>query len=78
MLCLFAGLLPGQTYDVRVLSSTAQGYPHLSDDQLPWYTFEMPSAGPANGLPLPPEVQLTVINASSIQVRVIFVLTVLA
>ncbi|KAF4532453.1 hypothetical protein B566_EDAN003028 [Ephemera danica] len=61
------GLVAGQSYDVRVLSATSQGWPELPDDHMRWYTIDMASPGPAN-VPLPPEVHLTVVNATSIEV----------
>jgi hypothetical protein len=70
---MFTGLTPGQKYDVRVLSATSQGWPELSDDpNFPgfyWFSIDMPSLESTNSnVPIPPEVQLTVVNATSIEV----------
>ncbi|XP_071453231.1 protogenin-like [Hetaerina americana] len=61
------GLIPGQTYNVRVLAATNKGWPDVPDTSLVWKEFEMPSFGQQN-VPSPPNVHLTAVNSSSIKV----------
>ncbi|XP_022249211.1 protogenin-like isoform X2 [Limulus polyphemus] len=62
------GLQPKQKYDVRVLAVTKVGYPALTEQNWPWVTQEMPETL-NNKVPLPPTLHLTVINATTLQVR---------
>ncbi|XP_076322716.1 protogenin-like isoform X2 [Tachypleus tridentatus] len=62
------GLQPKQKYDVRVLAGTVIGFPVLTDQNWPWVTQEMPDGTTAK-VPLPPTFHLTVINASTIEVK---------
>ncbi|KAG8225283.1 hypothetical protein J437_LFUL001896, partial [Ladona fulva] len=60
-------LLPGKKYEVRVLAATKMGWPDVPDDQLKWKQFEVPSFDQQN-VPSTPNVQLTVVNSTSIEV----------
>lgn len=63
-----SGLVPETEYEVRVLAATAQGWPTLSDQEMPWSLVKTSSLTEFTPLLPPPSVQLTAINASTIQV----------
>ncbi|XP_076332856.1 protogenin-like isoform X2 [Tachypleus tridentatus] len=62
------GLQPKQIYDVRVLAGTKVGFPVLTEQNWSWVTQEMPETLNTK-VPLPPTLQLTVINATTVKVR---------
>lgn len=68
-LMLVTGLQPNKKYEVRVLAATQQGWPTLSDVDLPWTLVETPSVTSYIPLLPPPTIQLTVINSTTIQVQ---------
>ncbi|KAG8273499.1 hypothetical protein J6590_019209 [Homalodisca vitripennis] len=63
---VITGLMPDTQYEVRVLAATQVGWSSLSEHEMPWTQVTTLSLTPL--LP-PPTVQLTVINATTIQVR---------
>lgn len=62
------GLQPGTEYEVRVLAATKEGWPSLLESDMPWTEVSTPPLTGSSPLLPPPTVQLTVINATTIQV----------
>jgi hypothetical protein len=59
-------LIPGEKYDVRVLSSTKAGWPETNIDQM-WVPIEMPQAN--DTVPQAPTVEIREVNATAIKAR---------
>jgi hypothetical protein len=59
-------MIPGEKYDVRVLSSTKAGWPDTNLEQT-WVPIEMPQAN--DTVPQAPDVEIREVNATAIKAR---------